>query len=86
MKITIVTVALLFTTAAFATTTTQAQSPTIDPNKPITITLPAQDWQWVIQSLSDSANVSARDANRIVQTIGVQAKPQITTTPAGQHR
>lgn len=51
--------------------------PKIDPAKPVSVSLPVQDWQIVINSVAQSEQVSARDANRITQSIVSQAQPQL---------
>jgi hypothetical protein len=54
-----------------------APQPAADPAKPISVTLPLADWQAVVNSVGDSARISARDANRIAQSIVGQVQVQI---------
>lgn len=74
MRLAFVIAILILTTSAFAI---DAPSPKVDPVKPVTVTLTVQDWQAVLLSVQDSAGVSARDANRISQTIMNQVRPQV---------
>jgi len=49
----------------------------VDPAKQVAVTLTVQDWQAVLNSVSDSASVSARDAARIDQAIVAQIRGQL---------
>lgn len=69
---TLFALSLLLATPAYP-----ADAPKIDPAKPAGVTLSVQDWQAVLVSLSDSSRLSARDANRITQTIISQVQAQI---------
>ena len=74
---------LLATTSALASNEKAGQPPPqIDPAKPATVTLPIQDWQAVLASISDSAHVSAREANRITQNVVAQIQPQLLAIAA----
>jgi hypothetical protein len=76
MKLILVCTLALFASSAIAATPQQPAP--VDPNKPVTVTISVQDWQAVLSSVSDSGHVSARDANRIGQSIVSQVQSQIS--------
>jgi hypothetical protein len=87
MKLILAFTFALFTSSAIAAPASPPPSAPVDPNKQASVALSLADWQAVIASVGDSARVSARDANRITQTIVSQVQPQITATaPAMQQK
>jgi hypothetical protein len=84
MKTSILVLTLsLLAASSFAGTPMQSAAPApIDPNKLVTFTLPLRDTKAVLDSLFDSAVVSARDANRISQSIVSQVQPQVAPASA----
>lgn len=67
----------IFLLSAFPVVASPPRQP-VDPVKPVSVTLPIQDWQAVLSSVQDSARLSARDANRISQTIVNQVQAQLS--------
>ena len=65
---------VLLASPAFAAAPAQAP---LDPNKVVTIAIPVKDVQAILSSLTDSATISAREANRIANEIGTQAQAQL---------
>lgn len=74
--------AFLLLSSAVAFASPEPSNPTaIDPTRQVTITLPVQDWKAVLDSVSDSAGITARDASRINQTIISQLQAQLGKAP-----
>jgi hypothetical protein len=68
---------LLLSTACAPAASTQPAPPADINTKSVTITLPFSDWRAIIESLDDSQVISARDAKKLIQTIGAQGQSQI---------
>lgn len=62
---------------------------TPDPSdKNVNVTLTVSQWQKIVGAVSSSENISAKDANTIIQEIQIQATNQLadTTTKAPQKK
>jgi len=68
---------LLLASAAHA-----ADVPKFDPTKPVEVALTLAQWRAVLACIADSERISARDANRIAQSIMVQVQVEVQASQA----